>query len=196
MKLKYLYVLLALLALALVGGCEEKQEVDQYAITDFRSDLNVIAKDANYTGYEVDLYPSDTLIPGDTPDSILQELMEVVTNISKSGWYMENKQNRLDFPLYRIEIRKRQVSCPPCPDTVRLWMRVDSIDSADLRIEVVDFRDTLYRMPPGQWMKTNVLCYWYLGYFEDSLALQKYGPLPDSVFVLDPERSRRVPGEK
>ena len=75
--------------------------------------------------------------------------------------------------------------CPPCPDTV-VWIPIDSLkcDSVFFRWTVTGLVDTVRVMPPGRWVETNVLCYWYLAYFcEDSLKLKPYGPLPDSVFI-------------
>lgn len=48
------------------------------------------------------------------------------------------------------EVLHQPDPCPPCPDTVRLWMRVDSTKFLDSGTEIhFSSPDTV--MPPGQW---------------------------------------------
>lgn len=102
----------------------------------------------------------------------------------------------------RFTLGYKEQPCLPCPDTVRLWVRVDSTvfrdDGTAIHFSAPDtvYLDTLYvPLPKGRWVKMdrwNV----YKSFFPDSLyrhtgefrfSDNQIVPCPDSVFILQEE---------
>ncbi|MGB2877348.1 MAG: hypothetical protein WBB97_04870 [Dehalococcoidales bacterium] len=66
--------------------------------------------------------------------------------------------------------------CLPCPDVEKEFITPDSLV---YRIEVKDFRDTLYQMPPGRWVK---LTYFVIEGF--TYCSWPWEIKPDSAYIL------------
>lgn len=145
------------LALLLVGGCAEKQEVIE--------------------GFEVDSRESPALMSTARLDSMLShDPCPPLEDIQKM---------QFDSDTTVIPIPKQPLPCPPCPET--LFVFVDTVfieptkiidaDSVVIRYKVLSSK-SFYRMPPGRWYKSCNLG--FLGAGEpDSMTVW-----PDSVFIL------------
>lgn len=91
------------------------------------------------------------------------------------------------IPLTKVtKIKQDTIPCPPCPDTVRLFMQPDSSIVLEGGVEIYFTPpDTVYRMPLGRWVKMSDICLAFLGIWSDSLTVTIYGIPVDSVFIPD-----------